>query len=110
MAGVGKRLIVRPHRRKYSLSPKPLQEFESKDSPSVAGSEEAKSVAGSRETQLPDSFTQGTSGTPHDYLGKKVGKLVTPSCDNQSDLFLSHYKGTLTKTFQGKIKTQFKYK
>ena len=50
---------------------------------------------------LHDGFTQGTSGTSHDYLGKKVGKLVNPSFDNQSDLFLSHDKGTLPKTLQG---------
>ena len=96
-----KRLIVRPRRGKYSLSPKQLQEFESKDSPSMAGSEETKSIAVSGITQLPDSFTQVNSGSSHDYLGKKVGKLVNPSCDNQSDLFLSHDKGTLPKTLQG---------
>mgnify|MGYP001188142964 CR=1 FL=1 len=96
-----KRLIVRPRRGKYSLSPKQLQEFESKGSPSMAGSEETKSIAVSGITQLPDSFTQVNSGSSHDYLGKKVGKLVNPSCDNQSDLFLSHDKGTLPKTLQG---------
>ena len=96
-----KRLIVKPRRGKYSLSPKQLQEFESKDSPSMAGSEESKSIAVSGITQLPDSFTQVNSGSSHDYLGKKVGKLVNPCCDNQSDLFLSHDKGTLSKTLQG---------
>ena len=67
----------------------------------MAGSEEARSVAGSRETQLPDSFTQVNSGSSHDCLGKKFGKLVNPSCDNQYDLFLSHDKGTVSKTLQG---------
>ena len=55
----------------------------------MAGSEETKSIAGVTITQLPDGFTQGTSGTSHDYLGKKVGKLVNPFCDNRSDIFTS---------------------
>ena len=45
--------------------------------------------------------TQETLGTSHNHQGKKVGNIVKPSFDNQSDLFLSHSKGTLTKTLQG---------
>ena len=63
----------------------------------MAGCEEAKSIVGAGITQLPDSFTQVNSGSSHDYLGKKVGKLVNPSCDNQSDLFPSHEKETNPK-------------
>ena len=96
-----KKLIVKPRRGKYSLSSKQLQEFESKSSLPMAGRKEPKSITGQSITQLPDSFTQGTSGTSHNYPGKKVGKLVNLSWDNQSDLFLSHYKGTLPKTLQG---------
>ena len=68
-----KRLIVRPRRGKHSLSPKQLQEFESKDSPSMAGSEEAKSVAGSGITQLPDIFTQVIREIPMITYGKRSG-------------------------------------
>ena len=83
------KLIVKPRRGKYSLSSKQLQEFESKSSLPMAGRKEPKSITGQSITQLPDSFTQGTSGTSHNYPGKKVGKLVNPSFDNQSDLFSS---------------------
>ena len=83
------RKIVRPHRGKYSLSKGSIQELEAGASLHTTGSEISKSIAGQGLTQLPDGFTQGTSGTSHDYLGKKVGKLVNPSCDNESDLFSS---------------------
>ena len=95
------RKIVRPHRGKYSLSKGSIQELEAGASLHATGSEISKSIAGQGLTQLPDGFTQGTSGTSHNYLGKKVGKLVNPSCDNQSDPFLSHDKGTVSKTLQG---------
>ena len=43
-------------------------------------------------------------GTSHDYLGKKVGNLVNPSCDNESDLFPSHEKETNPKIMlQGSV-------
>ena len=84
-----KRLIVKPRRGMYSLSPKQLQEFESKDSLPMEGSEEPKSIVGSGITQLPDGFTQETSGTSHNHLGEKVGNLVNPCCDNRSDIFTS---------------------
>ena len=74
-----KKLIVKPRRGKYSLSSKQLQEFESKSSLPMAGRKEPKSITGQSITQLPDSFTQGTSGTSHNYPGKKVGKLVNLS-------------------------------
>ena len=83
------RLIVKAHRGKFSLSPKKLQEFESTDSPFIAAWEEPKSITGKSITKLSDGFIPGTSGTFHRYLGKKVGKLVNPSFDNQSDLFSS---------------------
>ena len=84
-----KRLIVKPRRGMYSLSPKQLQEFESKDSLPIAENEETKSIEGTRITELPDGFTQETSGTSHNHLGKKVGNLVNPCCDNRSDIFTS---------------------
>ena len=84
-----KRLIVKPRRGMYSLSPKQLQEFESKDSLPMAGNEEPKSIEGTRITELPDGFTQETSGTSHNHLGEKVGNLVNPCCDNRSDIFTS---------------------
>ncbi len=84
-----KRLIVKPCRGMYSLSPKQLQEFESKDSLPMAGNEEPKSIEGTRINELPDSFTQGTSGTSHNHLGKKVGNLANLCCDNRSDIFTS---------------------
>ena len=84
-----KRLIVRPRRGKYSLSPKQVQEFESDSSLHNAGSEEPKSNTGQAIIQLPESFTQGTSGTSHKYPGKKVGKSQKPSHNDQSDMFSS---------------------
>ena len=84
-----KRLIIKPHRGMYSLSPKQLQEFESKDSLPMAENEEPKSIEGTRITELPDEVPQETSGTSHNYQGEKVGNLVTPSCDNRSDIFTS---------------------
>jgi len=87
-----KRLIVRPRRGKYSLSPKQVQEFE--HSLPATGREVTKPIALHGITQLPDGFTQGTSGTSHFTQGKKVGKLVNPSCDNESDLFSSFERET----------------
>ena len=49
-----KRLIVRPRRGKYSLSPKQLQEFESKDSLPIAGSNRPRDTVITSETRLPD--------------------------------------------------------
>ena len=57
----------------YSLSPKQLQEFESKDSLPMAGNDETKSIEGTRITELPDGFTQETSGTSHNNLEKRSG-------------------------------------
>ena len=88
------RKIVRPHRGKCSLSNGSIKELEAGSSLHATGSEISKSIAGATITQSPDSFTQGTQGTSHDYLGKKVGNLVNPSCDNESDLFPSHEKET----------------
>ena len=62
----------------YSLSPKQSQAFESNDSPSMAGSEETKSIAGSGITKSPEGFTQGNSGTSHNYSGKKAGNQQIP--------------------------------
>ena len=73
----------------YSLSPKQLQEFESKDSLPMEGSEEPKSIEGIRITELPDGFTQETLGTSHNHQGEKVGNLVNPCCGNWSDIFTS---------------------
>ncbi len=84
-----KRLIVKPRRGMYSLSPKQLQEFESKDSLPIAGNEEPKSIEGTRITELPDGFTQETSGTSHNHLLEKVGNLANPFCDDRSDIFTS---------------------
>ena len=93
-----KRLIVKPRRGKYSLSPKQLQEFESKDSLPIAGNEETKSIEGTRITELPDGFTQETSGTSHNHLGKKVGNLINLCCDNRSDIFTSREMETNPKS------------
>ena len=84
-----KRLIVRPRRGKYSLSTKQLQEFESKDSLPIAGNEETKSIKETRITELPNGFTQETSGTSYHYQGEKVGNLVNSCGDNRSDVFTS---------------------
>jgi len=96
-----KKLIVKPRRGKYSLSSKQLQEFKSKSSLTMAGRKEPKSIAGQSITQLPDSFTQGTSGTSHNYPGKKIGKLANPSRGNQSDLFSSRGMETNSEILQG---------
>jgi len=66
-----KRLIVRPRRGKYSLSPKQLQEFESKDSLSIAGSNSPTDTVITSETRLPDVLPEGTVGSSHSLLGKK---------------------------------------
>ncbi len=66
-----KRLIVRPRRGKYSLSPKQLQEFESKDSLSIAGSNSPTGTVITSETRLPDALPEGTVGSSHSLLGKK---------------------------------------
>ncbi len=84
-----KRLIVKPRRGMYSLSPKQLKEFESKESLHMAENEEPKSIEGTRITELPDGFTQETLGTSHNYQGKKIGNLANPSGDNRSDVFTS---------------------
>ena len=65
--------------------------------------QEAKSITGQSITQLPDSFTQGTSGTSHNYPGKKVGKSANPSCGNQSDLFYSRGMETTSEILQGSV-------
>jgi len=43
------------------------------------------------------SFTQGNSGSSHDYLGKKVRESANPSCDNQSDVLSSRWIETTPK-------------
>ena len=52
-------------------------------------SEELKSIEGARITQLPEGFTQEPSGTTHNHIGKKVGNLDNPCCDNRSEVFSS---------------------
>ena len=92
-----KRLIIRPHRGKNSLSPKQVQEFESCDSLPREGSEESKTNAGPAIIQLRDSFTQGTSGTSHKCPGKKIRKPQEPSHSNRSDTISSYEIDTSAK-------------
>ena len=70
-----KRLIVRPRRGKYSLSPKQFQEFESKESLPIAGSNRPRDTVITSETRLPDVLPEGTVGSSHSLLGKSGEKL-----------------------------------
>ena len=84
-----KRLIVRPRRGKYSLSPKQLQEFESKESLPMAGSDRPRGTVITSVTLLPDVLTEGTIGTSQSLLGKSSGKSINSSYINQSKTITS---------------------
>lgn len=86
-AMTNKRTIVRPRRGKYSLSPAKIQALQKPPSLSLTGSEQTKPIAVQGLTQLPDSFSQGTSGTSHNYPGKKVGNFINNSHTKGSSHF-----------------------
>ena len=94
------RKIIRPHRGKYSLSPGKLQELQSPPSLSPTGSERTKPIAVTGENELPDRFTQGTSGTSHNYPGKKAGKSLNDSDTKETNAFSSHARGTTPEVGQ----------